>query len=710
MSTEQPSTSEALAAIAESRNSTTSLRGFGRTTALFAFALGCLASNAAATSCWCKIDPTTFKTAGGAFYSWGRNTIAMVQEQTSTCIENSSGVGITLAATGFNAPECSSERKVCEFPAYGEPNVPDGTKTFTVTCQALDWYDWETATPHYKYDTDSISVVIDNTPPVISIVEAPVDGSTLPYTSFRISGTIDDGSPIVSFQTESGVHISTNGSQWFVDIATTNAVGNPPTIVVMPLSGRMDFSVKAIDIVGNLIAVSTESQFITNPLWVADPAMAHYWYFDGVPPVVVVSTPLGTVKTFSEISGTASDASVISEIKIAIRNDGTGEFWSSLGFGTATVFVPVSVNADGHWTLEVQSKELPVGQTYSIFARAIDALGNKTNPDIPIGVFTIQPGTSLTTVGNAVDMSNIFSFSPSNAPVPYGRSLDICAQVKPNVDPTLKGIALSQVVFEVTPGGALRPLRPIAGEAQPAQPLSARLSGTCLQDGIPLRIFSDKERCIDVGRLTAKVLDASAGYVDITVLLPTETNSVFGPNDHLNAIFFPNPTCPHGATWCAIDIYDVHFDLGAVTMDLIDQSFREVVEPAHHLNNLPFCDAKQQPKVVQGKPRIFSTNSAVWPDRVGIIRDPDPNRPLENTLVDQAGIYLAFQTQRPYKCGAEAFQQWYVNKCRIPRDPKRFIRQRTQVILTPNSTGINPPTFSTSKSDERTPHGNLNSQ
>ncbi|MBI2788192.1 MAG: hypothetical protein HYX59_05865 [Elusimicrobia bacterium] len=356
---------------------------------------------------------------------------------------------ITLGGPGFSAQPCTSfSGQYCEFPAPEAPNVPDGLGTFTITCKALDWFDWENGVPHFKYDTDSVPIVIDSVPPAITITQAPPDGSTLPYTSFRVEGTIDDASPVVLFQTESGIQISTNGSQWFVDITTAGAVGNPPTTVGIPLSGRMDFSVKATDIVGNLIAVSTESQFITNPMWVADPTMAHHWYFDGLPPTVdFSSSSIGSLKQITSIRGTASDNYKLDKIQLNIKENSTGKYWngSQFAIGITTLTIPLSQVEISSWEYAgLDSDQMLSDSSYTVTATALDFLHGAT---AILGALEL----TATFVGEGVvsDMFNtaLVQFLVPTTPTPFmglGEHREICVHYS---SPTLK----NSIVFKSYP-------------------------------------------------------------------------------------------------------------------------------------------------------------------------------------------------------------------------------------------------------------------
>lgn len=288
-----------------------------------------------------------------------------------------------LSGPGTVEPNCTSSASgtTCQFPDAANPNVPNGEHVFTFTCSSIEWAAGAEE-PTITYDSDSISVVIDNTPPVITITSAPPDGSTLPYASFRIEGTIDDVSPLVSLQTASGIQISTNGSQWFVDFATGSGVGYPPNSVAIPLSGPLEFSVKAIDIVGNLIAVSTESQLAGTSNWVADPTMAQSWNFDGVPPVVEFSSDsIGSLTQIASIRGTASDNYKLDKIQLTIMEDSTGRYWNGNQFtaGITTITVPLVQVESSDWEYSgLNSDEMVAESSYTVRVRALDALQGAT--------------------------------------------------------------------------------------------------------------------------------------------------------------------------------------------------------------------------------------------------------------------------------------------------------------------------------------------
>lgn len=394
-------------------------RRVGWKASLFAVILTCLASNAEATSCWCKILPDSVLSSGGIYYSLGQGRIAVQRYPDTPCPENSFGVEITLSGPGFTAQECTSfGGAYCNFPAPGAPNVPDGTGVFTITCKAFESSEGGVNT--FKYDSDSLSIVVDNTPPVVAITQAPPDGSTLPYTSFHVEGTVNDGSPIVSFQTESGVQISTNGSQWFVDFATAGEyTGAPPTTVVggVPLSGPLDFSLTARDLVGNVVAVATSP---AAPFAGVDPALRRVWYFDGLPPTVdFSSSSIGSLTQITSIRGTASDNYRLEEIKLHIKENFTGKYWNGAQFvaGITTITLPLPQVENSPWEYtELNSDEMVSESSYTVNVTAYDALQGAT---VISAVLSLAP----TFVGEGIvaDMFNgaLVQFLVTTTPTPY---------------------------------------------------------------------------------------------------------------------------------------------------------------------------------------------------------------------------------------------------------------------------------------------------
>lgn len=677
---------------------------------LFSLTLGA-ASNAFATGCWCTISTSTFKSADGTYYSRGSNTIHRIV-QSCPADPYSAGVGLTLAGPGAIPNACDNLGGFyCLFPGPGA-TAPEGTHNYTLGCEILDKPDYENGgVPLMKYDSATITLVIDDTAPTVTFDGAtPPDGSTLPFASFHVSGGFTDASPIVEFSASAG-SVTFTGSTWDVDFVVSTSVGGSPpaTGSGIPQDGAMEFTLSAKDIVGNRVVFSTAG--LQPFAATADLTLRRTWYFDSTPPVVVMTAPGALVKQFAAITGTSFDAVGVSRIKIAVRDASSGKYWNGTGFQSAAIFTVATGTTQ--WNFPLDSRLLSLGRLYEVLAEAEDSPGNKTNPPTVIGSFTIE-GQTLTTAANAVNMGGIFSFTPANGSMTYGGSLVVCAEVNANVSQTMRGIALNSVVFETSAGGALRPFLPTPGDSQP---LSIRLPWTCgqSQSGIPLRIQSDVKRCLDVGKLTARVHLADAGSVNISVLVPTETRSVYQPQDHTERILNGDTTACDGASWCAFDVYNTYFERAQAPLNLLNQRYREVVSKAKHLVvqgvSIPFCDVDHEEDVRQTGWGTFLTPGAAYdPDRVGIVRSPDAARPEEQHLVDIAAVNLAFQTQRPYKCGAESLQHYFVNNCRIPRARNQFIRQRTQVILLPRPTGSDP-AFSTSKSDEKpTPHGNLDSQ
>lgn len=562
------------------------LRRIIRTVPLLAFTLACLASNAMATSCWCKILPeATLKSAGGIYYSWGRNAIVVQRYPETPCPETTLGVGITLNGPGVNAQDCIDfGGSRCAFPEVGAPNVPDGTAVYTITCKALDWTDWENGVNYFKYDTDSVSIVIDNTPPVVAITQAPPDGSTLPYTSFHVEGTVNDGSPIVSFQTESGVQISTNGSQWFVDFATAGEyTGAPPTTVVggVPLSGQLDFSLTARDLVGNVVAVATSP---AAPLAGVDPALKRVWYFDGLAPTVdFSSSSIGSLTQITSIRGTASDNYKLDKVQLSIKENSTGRYWNGSQFATelTTLTVPLSQAENSSWEYAgLDSDEMLSDSSYTVTATALDYLQSAT---VVSAVLTLA--TTFLGEGVVADIFNgsLVQFLVPTTPIPYfglGESRTVCVHYSsPEIRNAVRFKAYPQESVDVW----------LQSQPNPDDPQCAPPNEILLIESIiptksnpnPARIT----RCDDHSEVRAYIGPQIVARVRFDMIMPKhEYSEIIGFHNDFNpqVTGLPPVDCPEGEPNCVGYQHLIYFEKGSTESRLLslpqDPVIKERVE------------------------------------------------------------------------------------------------------------------------------------
>lgn len=417
---------------------------------------------------------------------------------------------VAVSISGYGTLPCHITSDGANFVCDSNPLpllLSEGEHTASYTCNAVD-SQGNAAGSH----TEQISFGIDNSKPIVAFA-GPAPGTTFsPFSTITVSGIIRDFSPLVN-------------------LAATSSNGPPSASRVSGNNFAFDFC----------LASSTNNFFSTlsttalsvhigvfDSVGFGDSDLASIAFtLDGVPPSVSVSTPVGTVKTFAAISGTASDFSGIAEVKVGVRNKSTERYWNGSGFAASTSPIFLLASGSSQWSLPLESKMLPSGQTFEIYVAAKDTLGNKTNSDAIVETFSIPQGPMLVSTSCSGNLSGLFTFTPtSRREIQYGGELILCAEINPNAEPALRSVAASEVIFEVRTGGIRRFRKPGDGSQMK---FSDRLPGTCGQNGVPIKIFSDPAKCIENDLIVAKMCGSPAGVADIVVLVPTDTESAVIP-------------------------------------------------------------------------------------------------------------------------------------------------------------------------------------
>lgn len=610
-------------------NTTRHSRRVGRTLSSLAFIILGLASNAGARSCWCTADPeATLKSAGGVYYSWGRNLLVVKREPVSTCPIG--WAGATMSGPGVTESNCmdGTNGTGCFFPSDNEAsNVPDGNAVYTFTCSRSEWSDAEEDFILIK-DFDSISLVIDNTPPVIAFTSAPPDGSTLPYASFRIQGTIDDASPIVSIQAN-GVQISTNGSQWFVEFATAGEAGSPPNnTILIPSSGRLEFSLQAIDIVGNLIAGSTETQLAGTTNWFVDPTLSRFWNFDGVPPVMTFDDGIAGVQTLiPTIAGTVTDDSGISRVVLKIREESSGYYWDGAAFSPGETELAASLQGTEWQYPGFTADDMKLGSSYTLVGESLDFFQNKTQIQIDS---TLTPIFQQTLVDIDLTPANPVVFFLEELTLSYGNRLgvEVCAGV-------LNSLDRNKLSFVSASIGNLD--------------VSATQDPFCGPSALLVRVASDPSRhnCIPETAVLAIYGGQIIARMRVVLLSPNDRSAFF--TGVTNTILNPTTSCGAGIKApCIFSEFEVRaWGHESMRLDMTHEDFRETISWNTRISGMPICPIRQGGKAPA---RAFETSGQVG------------NR-VYYGVYDANG--LSDVRSLPTNCGYDVFQNVHYGKCLV---------------------------------------------
>lgn len=143
--------------------------------------------------------------------------------------------------------------------------------------------------------------------------------------------------------------------------------------------------------------------------------------FDTAPPATTITFPIGgaTLDAFSYgagcvptgVCGSASDPSGVAGVRVSVRRESDGGYWTGAGFGgLAEYFLDAALLAPGApttaWSLPLP---LPPDGAYTIRVQARDAAGNESAPDVTssagFAVDTVGPATTLATTPAAPDGS-----------------------------------------------------------------------------------------------------------------------------------------------------------------------------------------------------------------------------------------------------------------------------------------------------------------
>jgi hypothetical protein len=177
-----------------------------------------------------------------------------------------------------------------------------------------------------------------------------------------------------------------------------------------------------------------QAQIGSNP---PSPVSRFFWTVDRAAPTITVTFPIDG-RSYSAagwaagcspvgICGTASDATSVSSVAVAIQQLSTGKYWNGSAFASANpVFEPASGTTA--WTYALVR---PVDGDYTVSVRATDSFGNTTaNADLTKRTFTIDtvapaaPAITQTPANPTTSATAAFSFTDTSAPATFTCRLD----------------------------------------------------------------------------------------------------------------------------------------------------------------------------------------------------------------------------------------------------------------------------------------------
>jgi hypothetical protein len=151
------------------------------------------------------------------------------------------------------------------------------------------------------------------------------------------------------------------------------------------------------------------------------------WSVDTTAPTVAVSFPAagraynaagwnGSCLPSPGLCGSASDATGVASVQVALLQQSSGKYWSGSGFTLASQVFQTS-NGTTSWRYPVALSNLTDG-SYTVSVRATDSLGNATAPEAPLKAPDRPEGRALT-AGFLIDTiappAPVITGAPDNA-------------------------------------------------------------------------------------------------------------------------------------------------------------------------------------------------------------------------------------------------------------------------------------------------------
>jgi hypothetical protein len=236
-----------------------------------------------------------------------------------------------------------------------------GSESYTVRARASD--------SAGLTSVDSVSIAFDRTAPVAPTITSGPSGTTSGFDTF-----IFTGEPGARFECQ-------------LDAGSWATCTSPKTYESLA-DGPHTFAVRAVDTAGNTGAPTNRS-----------------WTVDATAPTVGITFPAaggryndarydaGCVAATGDVCGTASDTAGVAKVEVSVQRASTDLYLSGSTFGSQT---PTWTMATGttSWNYALAASTFPAGDTYRLFVRATDAVGNARTSSTAFVIDRTKPTAS----------------------------------------------------------------------------------------------------------------------------------------------------------------------------------------------------------------------------------------------------------------------------------------------------------------------------
>jgi len=327
--------------------------------------------------------------------------------------------------------------------------VPDGTITETLTCSGCEG---DGCVAQLYAGVDSFSIISQTTPPALAFTAFPSSGSAIGASPFTISGTLQSTIPNTgvwfgnsSDGIDSDVSISTYvgplGGSWSIQFSTDDILlfGYYDA----PNSGYVSLSGSSADILRNTDTGDPvyAPPFPVSPGLKYDPSLATYFYIDGTPPDITLTSPAGgfsssmgvgdsnvsissTIASLPALSGVVQDDYQLGSLYMVIQDTTAGTYWvaASSSFASSIPSAPIqipintsprvdpSTYAASAWTYNgLSDRMLAPNHSYIITLVATDNFNNVSTTTLTL---SFEPVIATTLIETGLDFftNGLFNF------------------------------------------------------------------------------------------------------------------------------------------------------------------------------------------------------------------------------------------------------------------------------------------------------------
>lgn len=465
------------------------------------------AASASAAPDWCSPRASVLYPPG--FFDYNRG-LDLPQAFTTVGVYSPGGPytqTVTLTVSGAGSVTCApnNEGNVFGCPFYA--SLTEGAHTASYTCTAVDGLGNPVGS-----DTEQISFVMDNTPPVVAFTGPAPDTVFSPYSTITVRGSVQDITPLMhlgatsSNGPPSASRISGNNFEF--DFCLTSSTSN---FFSAYSTSALTVYIGATDSVGLGAYESYDSGVSSITVTI-----------DGVPPdVAFAPDSIGTLTQITSIRGTASDNYKLDKVQLNIKENSSGRYWDGAQFvaGITTITIPLPQVENSPWEYTgLNPDEMQSDSSYTITATALDYFQ---------GAAVVSAGLTLASTflgeGVVADMFNGALVQFLVPPAPYmslGQDAAFCVHY---ASPTLKNV----IHFEEYPRNSLvvwpqsrpDPQCSLPDELLAIQSIIPRFSNpyptlvTGCDDRSEIRAYSGSQI---VGRTVIDIIKPKYEYAEIT--------------------------------------------------------------------------------------------------------------------------------------------------------------------------------------------------